>query len=140
MTLRALSSLPSLPDSPGARCLEILRRLRTEQDRQTERTPERDAPKPTGCDRSDESDQSSTESLRLDAITLRAVLGPRPKAAAEAALQAEVLTAIQQYRVEVATGVLGRGVLTVRGRALSDYLDLDTVARLLGARPSRGLR
>lgn len=71
--------------------------------------------------------------LSLDPVTLRTVLGPQPEPAAVAALEAEVRQAIQQYRVEVATGVLGRGVLTVRGRPLSDYLDLDTVARLLGA-------
>lgn len=74
------------------------------------------------------------EPLPLDPVTLRAVLGARPEPAAVTALQTEVLAAIQQYRVEVATGVLGPGVLTVRSRPLSDYLALDTVARLLGGR------
>ena len=78
--------------------------------------------------------------LTLDPATLREVLGPRPDPAALAALEAEVRDAIAQYQVEVATGVLGRGVLMVRGRPLADYLGLDTVARLLGARPGRGPR
>jgi hypothetical protein len=76
--------------------------------------------------------------LALDPVTLRAVLGPRPEPPARAALEAEVRAAIQQYRVEVSTGVLGPGVLRVRGRPLSDYLSLDVVAQLLGAaRPRR---
>jgi hypothetical protein len=58
MTLRSFSSFPSSADSPAARCLEILRRLRTEQDRQTERTPERDTTKHTLCDRNDRNDRN----------------------------------------------------------------------------------
>jgi hypothetical protein len=77
------------------------------------------------------------EPLSLERVTLRAVFGTQPEPSAVQALEVELRAAIAQYQVEVATGVLGRGVLTVRGRPLSDYLDLDTVARLLGARPSR---
>ena len=55
----------------------------------------------------------------LNPVTLREVLGSRPDPMCLAALEAEVRHTITQYRVEVATGVLGRGVLTVRGRALS---------------------
>jgi TubC N-terminal docking domain len=78
--------------------------------------------------------------LTLDPVTLRTVLGARPEPTVVQALEAEVRAGIQQYQVEVATGVLGRGALTVHGRPLSDYLDLDTVAWLLGARPSREAR
>jgi hypothetical protein len=73
----------------------------------------------------------------LDPITLRAVLGHRPEPAAVQALEAEVRAAIQQYRVEVATGVLGHGVLLVRGLPLADWLDLDTLGRLIVARGPR---
>ena len=78
--------------------------------------------------------------LTLDPVTLCTVLGARPEPTVVQALEAEVRAGIQQYQVEVATGVLGRGALTVHGRPLSDYLDLDTVAWLLGARPSRDVR
>jgi hypothetical protein len=81
---------------------------------------------------------SASESpVSLDPITLPAVLGPRPDPAAKAALEAELRQAIAQYRVEVATGVLGRGVLLVRGRPLADYLSLDDVARLIRTRGPR---
>ena len=72
---------------------------------------------------------------RLNPRTVAAALGPYPAAAAVVALKAEVRGAIQRFRDEVATGELGRSVLTVRGRPLAEYLDLDTIARLLRATP-----
>ena len=77
------------------------------------------------------------EPLVLDTVTLRAVLGHHPKPEPVAALEAELRQAISQYRVEIWTGILGAGVLLVRGRPLADWLDLDTVARLLGAAKRR---
>lgn len=75
--------------------------------------------------------------LTLDPATLHAVLGPRPEPAALAELEAEIRWTIAQYRVEMSTGVLGRGVLLVRGRPLADYLGLDAIARLIVARGPR---
>jgi hypothetical protein len=71
-------------------------------------------------------------SSALDPVTVRAVLGLKPDAVALAALEADVRVAIAQYRLEVASGRFGAGVVLVRGRPLADYLNLDTVAWLLG--------
>jgi hypothetical protein len=71
--------------------------------------------------------------LALDPETVRTVVGPSHEPAVLTELEAEIRRAIAQYGVEISTGVIGRGVLTVRGRALADYLDLDALARLLTA-------
>jgi hypothetical protein len=76
------------------------------------------------------------ESLALDAVTLRAVLGPRPEPEALATLEVEIRQAIATYRTEVATDAIGPKPVLVRGRPLADYLDLDTVGRLIQARGS----
>jgi len=68
---------------------------------------------------------------------LHALLGETPDPAALAALDAEVRQAIAQYRVDVAYSTGGPGPLLVRGRPLSDWLDLDTIGRLITARVMR---
>jgi len=70
-------------------------------------------------------------------IALHALLGRHPHPADLAVLDAEVRQAIAQYEVEVACGIPGRGPLLVRGRPLSDWLDLDTIGRLITARVMR---
>jgi hypothetical protein len=76
--------------------------------------------------------------LVLDPATVRRVLGQRwqdPAAIAE--LELEVRQAIRQYKLENAAGALGSGPLLVRGRPLSDWLDLDTLGRLIQTRVIR---
>jgi hypothetical protein len=73
--------------------------------------------------------------LALDSRTLLEVLGGSPDPTAVATLQGEVLGVIGHFQSEVATGVLGSGVLLVRGRPVADFLDLDTLARLLCPAP-----
>ena len=73
----------------------------------------------------------------LDPLTVRGALGTCPDSAAVAAFEAEVLDAIGTYQTEVATGRIAARVLLVRGRPLADYLDLDTVARLIGSSRAR---
>jgi hypothetical protein len=73
--------------------------------------------------------------LALDRRTVLEVLGSSPDPTAVATLQGEVLAVIGHFQSEVATGVLGSGVLLVRGRPAADFLDLDTLARLLGPAP-----
>jgi hypothetical protein len=74
-------------------------------------------------------------SVALDPEMLRTVLGDSwqdPEAVA--AIEAEVRQALQQYEVEVATGVLGRGPLLVEGYPLGLWLSLDVLAVLLPVR------
>jgi hypothetical protein len=82
-------------------------------------------------------DRHDQSPLILDRVTLRAVLGPRPDPVAVTALETEVRLAIRQYQVEVASGVLGPGPLRVRGRPVSDFLDLDLLGRLIQTRGPR---
>ena len=71
---------------------------------------------------------------RFVLCALHALCGASPDPAAVAALEADVRHAIRQYQAEVATGLLGPGPLRVRGYLLSDYLDLDTLGRLIQTR------
>jgi hypothetical protein len=78
----------------------------------------------------------ATAPLHLDPGAVAAVLGAHPDAAAVGTLKAEVHTALQQSRIEAATGGVGSGVLTVRGRRLADYLDLELIAEFLRSTPA----
>jgi hypothetical protein len=77
----------------------------------------------------------TTDVFTLDRRTLLEVLGGSPDPTAVAALHGEVLAVLGQFQSEVATGGRGSGVLLVRGRPVADFLDLDTLARLLGPAP-----
>jgi hypothetical protein len=115
-----------------ARIMEVVARIRAEQDARlgpvTPAPPTPPAPVPTLivclC-------PPRRHGEAFVPCALHALCGQPPDPTSLAELDAEVRRAIAQYRCEVACGVLGPGPLRVRGRPVSDYLDLDTLGRLI---------
>jgi hypothetical protein len=70
-------------------------------------------------------------SIALDGVTVREALGVTPDTHALACLSFDVLAAVRQIEVEIATGAIAPRPLLVRGRPLADWLRLEDVARLL---------
>lgn len=70
-------------------------------------------------------------SVSLNPHALHEVLGAHPAAHALACLRFDVLTAVRKLERESQAGAIGQIPLLVRGRPLADWLDLDTIARLL---------
>ena len=75
--------------------------------------------------------------VKLDATTLKTVVGPRPDPAAVAEIEAEVREAIRQYQDEDAARPHLSAPILVRGHPLSLWLDLDVIGRLI-AQPFGG--
>ncbi len=79
-----------------------------------------------------------TAAYSLDPETVRAVLGPAPhRPEAFDRVRAEVASALFDLQRPVATACQSP-VRLVRGRPLGEWLDLDTIARLLRTGSRRG--
>src|SRR4029453_6643452 len=76
------------------------------------------------------SDKSGAPPLvRLDATTVREVLGARPALPQLAMVQFDVLAAVARLEAEIRLGVIGAAPLRVRGRPLAEWLDVAEIAR-----------
>ena len=69
--------------------------------------------------------------VALDSTTVREYLGDHPDEHDLGILRLDVLAVVRQLNLEITSGVINPGMRLVRGRLLSDWLDLDEVARLL---------
>lgn len=82
----------------------------------------------------------SLKTPRLDPVTVRQALGPRPDPHLLACLRWDVLLAVRSLEQEIATGVIAPAVSLVHGKPLADWLSLDDLARLLEAGRDRSAR
>jgi TubC N-terminal docking domain len=71
------------------------------------------------------------QSLRLDPMTLREVLGDKPDPHDVAILRFDVLGAVSQLEAEIEAGAVEPRLRLVWGHPLCDWLDLAEVAQLL---------
>jgi predicted Zn-dependent protease len=70
-------------------------------------------------------------SLALDPVTVHEVLGANRDEHDLGILRLEILAAVRQLEIEIATGVIDKRVRMVRGRPLADWLTIDDIAMLL---------
>ena len=74
---------------------------------------------------------SSPPRIALNLVVMYEAIGPDPDEHSVARLQSDVLNAVQQLELEIATSSIAPRPLLVRGRPLGDWLDLSELARLL---------
>lgn len=75
----------------------------------------------------------------LDPRTLVDVLGPKPDPHLVACIRFDVWAAVIALEAEMRTGTIAPGIRLVHGRPLADWLDLDTLARLLRSASGDGV-
>jgi TubC N-terminal docking domain len=69
--------------------------------------------------------------LTLDLVTVREVLGGRPDPHDLGILRLDVLAAVRQLEIEIASGAIWPGVRLIRGRPIAAWLSLDDLARIM---------